>query len=415
VSVIVVGLNHRTAPLDLLERMTVPAERLPKALHDLVARDHVSEAVLLSTCNRTEVYAVAERYHAAVGDVRHSLAQILDVAADDFTDHLYEFHDVAAVAHLFSVSAGLDSAVLGESEILGQVRQAWEAATGEGAAGPGLHMLFRHALEVGKRVRTETGIGRSTTSVSSAAVALAAHRLGGSLQGRRVLVLGAGDMGEGMVQALAGVADVLVANRTPARAEELAARVGGTAVPVADLHETMVEVDVLLTSTGASSVIVEHAEIESVVAERGGRPLLIVDVAVPRDVDPSAADLPGVTLLDMDDLRAFADAGLAERRREATRARDLVDEEVLRWRDAATAREVAPLVAELRARMESVRATEVDRVGRRLTPAEREALDAVTRAVVNKVLHEPTVRLKDAAGTVRGERLAESLRDLFDL
>jgi glutamyl-tRNA reductase len=415
VSVIVVGLNHRTASLDLLERMTVPAERLPKALHDLVARDHVTEAVLLSTCNRTEVYAVVERYHAAVGDVRHSLAEMLEVSPDDFADHLYEFHDAGAVAHLFSVAAGLDSAVLGESEILGQVRQAWEAATAEGAAGTGLHLLFRHALEVGKRVRTETGIGRSTTSVSSAAVALAAERLGGSLDGRRVLVLGAGEMGEGMVAALAGVADVLVANRTPARAEELAAKVGGTAVPLSSLRRVLTDADVLLTSTGATSVIVEHAEMEAVVAARGGRPLLIVDVAVPRDVDPSAADLEGVTLLDMDDLRAFADAGLADRRREAARARDLVDEEVLRWRDLSTAREVAPLVAELRTRVEAVRAVEVEKAGRKLSDAEREALEVVTRAVVNKLLHEPTVRLKDAAGTVRGERLAESLRDLFDL
>ena len=221
---IVVGLNHRTAPLDLLERMTVPAERLPKALHDLVSREHVTEAVVLSTCNRIEVYAVVERYHDGVGDVRTSLAQTLQVAPEAFADHLYEFHDAGAVAHLFSVAAGLDSAVLGESEVLGQVRQAWDAATAEGAAGPGLHMLFRHALEVGKRVRTETGIGRSTTSVSSAAVALAAERMGGSLEGRRVLVLGAGEMGEKMVTALAGAADVLVANRTPARADELAAR-----------------------------------------------------------------------------------------------------------------------------------------------------------------------------------------------
>ena len=412
---IVVGLNHRTASLDLLERMTVPAERLPKSLHDLVARDHVTEAVLLSTCNRTEVYAVVEKYHDGVGDVRTSLAQMLQVSPEDFADHLYEFHDAGAVAHLFSVAAGIDSAVLGESEILGQVRQAWESATAEGAAGPGLHMLFRHALEVGKKVRTATGIGRGTTPVSSAAVALAADRMGG-LDGKRVLVLGAGEMAEGMVTALAAAdTEVLVANRTPARAEELAGKVGGRSVPLADLRDTIAEVDVLLTSTGATQVIVEHAEIEAVVEARGGRPLLIVDVAVPRDVDPAAAELPGVTLLDMDDLRSFADAGLAGRRREATRARDLVDEEVLRWRDAATAREVAPLVAELRARVEAVRATEVDKAGRRLSDAEREALDAVTRAVVAKVLHEPTVRLKDAAGTVRGERLAEALRELFDL
>jgi glutamyl-tRNA reductase len=414
--VIVVGLNHRTVPLDLLEQMTVPAERLPKALHDLVSREHVTEAVVLSTCNRTEIYCMAEKYHGAIGDVRNSLSETTHVAPEAFAGHLYEYHDAAAVAHLFSVAAGLDSAVIGESEILGQVRQAWEAAAAEGAAGPGLHMLFRHALEVGKRARTETGIGRSMTSVSSAAVALAAERLG-SLDGKRVLVLGAGEMGEGMAVALsdAGVAEVSVANRTPERAQTLADRVHGRAVPLFELPTALVEVDVLLTSTGATSVMVEHGDVEEVVARRAGRELLIIDVAVPRDVDPAAADLPGVTLLDMDDLRAFADAGLAERRREATRARDIVDEEVSRYREASTARQVAPVVSAVREQFEAVRAAEVERLGRRLSADELAAVDAATKAVVAKLLHEPTVRLKDAAGSVRGERLAEALRELFDL
>jgi glutamyl-tRNA reductase len=414
--VIVVGLNHRNVPLDLLERMTVPAERLPKALHDLVSREHVTEAVVLSTCNRTEIYAAAEKYHGAMADVRNSLSEVTHVAPEAFADHLYAYHDTAAVAHLFSVAAGLDSAVIGESEILGQVRQAWEAATAEGAAGAGLHMLFRHALEVGKRARTETGIGRSMTSVSSAAVALAAERLG-DLTGKRVLVLGAGDMGEGMAVSLAaaGVAEVLVANRTPERAHELAERVGGRAVPLFDLPRVLADVDVLLTSTGATSVMVEHGDVEEVVRERAGREILIIDVAVPRDVDPAAADLPGVTLLDMDDLRAFADAGLAERRREAAKARDLVDEEVGRYREASTARQVAPVVTALRDHAETVRLAEVERLGRKLSDDERAALDALSKGLVAKLLHEPTVRLKDAAGTVRGERLADALRELFDL
>jgi glutamyl-tRNA reductase len=254
------------------------------------------------------------------------------------------------------------------------------------------------------------------TSVSSAAVALAAERLG-SLDGKRVLVLGAGEMGEGMAVALAdaGVAEVSVANRTPERAQTLAGRVGGRAVPLFELPDALVEVDVLLTSTGATSVMVEHGEVQEVVGRRAGRELLIIDVAVPRDVDPSAAELPGVTLLDMDDLRAFADAGLAERRREATRARDIVDEEVSRYREASTARQVAPVVSALREQFELVRTAEVERLGRKLSADELAAVDAATKAVVAKLLHEPTVRVKDAAGSVRGERLAEALRELFDL
>lgn len=414
-SVIVLGLNHRSVPLELLERMTVPAERLPKALHDLVSRDNVAEAVLLSTCNRTEVYVQAETFHGAVADARNSLSELSAVPPEEFSDHLYTFHGAAAVAHLFSVASGLDSAVLGESEILGQVRAAWERAVDEDATGPALNMLFRHALEVGKRVRTETGIGRSTTSVSSAAVALASERLGG-LVGRKVLVLGAGDMGAGMAVALAGagVADVAVANRTEERATELAGRVGGHPVTLSELPDALATVDVLLTSTGATSVLLEVSDLEPVIRNRTS-PLLIVDVAVPRDVDPAVADLPGVTLLDMDDLKAFADAGLAERRREVARVRDLVDEEVSRYRELSTARRVVPLVVDLRDRVEEVRVAEVERLGRKLDPEARQALDAASKSLVAKLLHEPTVRLKDAAGSARGERLAEALRDLFDL
>lgn len=415
-SVIVVGVNHRTVPLELLERLAVQADRLPKALHDLVSRDDVSEAVVLSTCNRTEIYVHAEKFHGAVADVRDFLCQLAFLAPEELSDHLYTFHDAAAVAHLFSVAAGLDSAVLGESEILGQVRSAWEVAASERAAGPALHLLFRHAVEVGKRVRTETAIGRSSVSVSSAAVALAADRLG-SLDGRSVLVLGAGEMGEGMVASLvaAGVTDVRVANRTAARAEALAARVGGRAIDLAGVAAALRDVDVLLTSTGASDFLVDAASLESVMAARRGRSLLIVDVAVPRDVDPGAGAVDGVTLLDMDDLRAFADIGLAERRSEVGKVRDLIDDEVARYRDVAGGREMAPLIGGLRARVEELRVAEVERLGRGLADADRAALDAATRAVVAKLLHDPTVRLKESAGTARGERLAEAIRELFQL
>jgi len=416
VSVIVVGLNHRSVALEVLERMTVPRDQIPKALADLVSRDDVTEAVVLSTCNRTEVYAHAERFHPAVGAIRDFFSELGALAPEDFADHLYQFHDAGAVAHLFTVAAGADSAVVGETEILGQVKGAWEAAAAEGACGPVLNMLFRHALEAGKRVRSETSISRHITSLSQAAVALAAERLG-PLEGRRVLVLGAGDTGEGMVASLAkaGVREVLVANRTWERAEALALQVGGRALHLVDVPAALAGVDVLLTSTGASSVLVDHGDLEGVVAARGGRPLLIVDVAVPRDVDPGAAGLDGVTLLDMDDLRAFADQGMAERRRELGRARNLVDDEVGRYRDAAAARQVAPLVSTLRARVDERCATEVERVARALPDDQRPMLEAAVRAVVAKVLHEPTVRLKAAGGTPRGERLSEALRDLFDL
>jgi glutamyl-tRNA reductase len=419
VSVVVIGLNHRTAPLDLLERMTIGDGQLPKALHDLCTREHISESLVLSTCNRTEVYAVAERFHGAYSDIRGFLADFSYLPPEDFSDHLYVHYDSAAAAHLLAVTAGLDSAVLGESEIQGQVKVAWERARDEGTAGPALNLLLRHALEAGKRARTETGIARNIASVSQAAVAMTGQRLGG-VAGRTVVVLGAGEMGEGMAVALAGAGagDVLVANRTQARAAELAARVGGRAVPLVELPERLAEVDVLLTSTGSRAPMIERADLEPVMAGRADRPLLIVDIAVPRDVDPAVAQVPGVTLLDMDDLRGFAAAGVAERRREVAAVEAILDEELERYVGATSAREVAPMIVALRERAEAARSAELDRLRGRyddLDERQLDMVDAVTRGLVAKLLHQPTVVLKDAAGSPRGDRLVAALRELFEI
>ena len=422
-SLVVIGLNHRTVPLDLLERMTINDARLPKALHDVVTREHVSEAVVLSTCNRTEIYVVAEKFHGAYADVRNFLAEMAYLAPESFADHLYVHYDAQAVSHLFGVAAGLDSAVIGEAEILGQVRAAWETAQEEEAAGTALNLLFRHAIEVGKRARTDTAISRNIVSVSTAAVAMATERLGG-LDGRRALVLGAGDMGEGMVRAIVGggvsggVTDVRIANRTWERSVALADQVGGTPIRLADLNDSLAEVDLLLTGTGANSMMLEHSDLDRIMRARDHRPLLIVDVAVPRDVDPTAADVDGVTLLDMDDLRAFAEIGRQERQREVAAVREVIDLELDRFLAVSSAREVAPLVSSLRERGEAVRTGELDRFRAKLStldPAQADAVDALTRGIVAKLLHDPTVGLKDAAGTAKGERLADALRDLFDL
>jgi len=419
VSVVVVGLNHRTVPLALLERVTIDDSRLPKALADVLSHDHVSEAVVLSTCNRTEVYVVAEKFHPAYGDLRTFFSELAFAAPEELADHLYVHDADAAAGHLFRVASGIDSAVVGEAEILGQVRHSWDVAQSEGAAGSQLNLLFRHALEVGKRARTETGIGRHVASVSTAAVAMAAQRLG-SLEGRSILVMGAGEMGEGMVRALAtnGVSDIRIANRTWENAAELAERLGGTPIRLAELDAALTEVDLLLTGTGANSMIIEHSDIERVMRARGDREILVVDVAVPRDVDPAAADIPGVTILDMDDLRAFAEAGMAERRREVASVESMCAEELERYLSVISAREVAPLVSRLHEQSEDIRVAELDRLRARLGDLDErqlEALDALTKGIVAKLLHQPTVRLKDAAGSPRGERLAEALRDLFEL
>jgi glutamyl-tRNA reductase len=281
--------------------------------------------------------------------------------------------------------------------------------------------MFRHALEVGKRSRAETSIARGITSLSHAAVALATEQLGGSLGGQNVLVVGAGDMGSGMSRALtrsSAPARLVVASRTRARALEIAGRLGGEAVDLASLRRAVAEADVLLTSTASPRVLFEAADVARVMAARAGRPLLVVDAAVPRDVDPAVGSIEGVTLLDMDDIRGFAETQMAGRAAEVERVREIIAEELERFRAANAARSAVPVISALRAQAESLRVAELEHHAAKLDaldPAAREAVDAATRAIVSKLLHEPTVRLKDSAGTERGERLSEALRVLFDL
>ena len=419
-SVVVVGLNHRSVPLSILESMAVPDARLPKALHELSGSENLSEVVVVSTCQRTEIYAVARRYHAAVSDVRNFMATWSGRPPEAFASHLYEYHEEVAVRHLLRVAAGLDSAVLGEGEILGQLGDAWEAAHAEGTAGPILSILFRHAAEAGKRVRSDTAIARGTTSLSQAAVALARDALG-SLSGRTTLVMGAGEMGEAMAQALAGTLGegrLLVANRTPKRAQELAARCGGRALDWEDLDLGLEEADVVLASTASESILLDAGQVEAIMGGRDGRPLLIVDIAVPRDVDPAVSGVAGVRLFDMDDISAFAAQAMEGRRLEVPKAELIIEAELARYTEVAAERRVAPLVAALRDRAEEIRRAELARFDRRLgslDEAQARAVEALTRRIVAKLLHDPTVALKSAAGSPAGDQLGSALQQLFDL
>jgi glutamyl-tRNA reductase len=418
VSLIVVGLNHRTAPVTLLERMAVPEERLAKVLHDLVAREHLLEVVVLSTCNRIEVYARCTHFHPAVGDVSAFLADYSGADSDEFADLLYTYYDDAAVAHLFSVAAGLDSMIVGESEILGQVREAWQTAVREGTA-PQLAGLFRHAVESGKRVRTETGIGRHPVSIPSAAVSVAAEHLG-TFEGAKVLVIGAGQMATGLASTLRsrGVEHVWIANRTLEHAEQAAERIGAQAIPLSEIADTLVDADVMLSSTASTQVLVERATVEMVMACRDGRPLLVVDVALPRDIDPGVGEVNDVTLLDLDDLKDYARRSAEKRRGEIGKVREILAAEIERYRAVRSSREVAPLVTSLHDLGEDVRVRELERFRAKLEqldPDQRAVVEALTQGIVNKLLHEPTVRVKDAAGTPRGEYYSDALAALFDL
>ena len=417
-SIVVIGVNHRTGPLSLLERVAVSVGSLPKSIASLTSRANIREVVVLSTCNRTEVYAVAEKFHGAYADIRDFFCELGGLAPDELHPHLYSQHDQAAVEHLFEVAAGLDSAVLGESEILGQVRGAWELAQAEGGAKSTLNLLFRHAIETGKRARTDTAIGRGTVSVSHAAVEMAEELLG-TLQGRRVLVVGAGEMGEGVALALAaaGAKDITVTNRTEARAHQLADRVGGRVVPFGKLPSAISHADVLLTCTGSGSVLIDHDTV-AIARDEVDTPLLIVDIAVPRDVDSAVSQLPGVTRLDLDDLRDWAAKGIEKRSAEAESVRVIVGEEVERFIVDVTSRQAAPLVAQLHQTGEAIRVGELERFSARLASldaVQRAAVEAVTKGILAKLLHTPSVRLKDDAGTPSGERNAAAVRDLFDL
>jgi glutamyl-tRNA reductase len=418
VSIVVIGINHRTSPVGLLEKVAIPDTAMPKALHNLSVRDDIREVVVLSTCNRTEVYAIAERFHGAYDDIRDFFCETSGLPGEDITPHLYSQHDEAAVSHLFDVAAGLDSAVLGETEIVGQVRDAWERAMNEGVSRSSLNLLFRYALEVGKRARNETAISRATASISHAAVEMAREILG-SLDGRKVLVVGAGEMGEGVATSLsrAGAGAITVANRTSSRGVALADRVGASVVGLERLGHELVSADVVVSCTGAGSPVIDAG---TVAAARNGNdsPLLIVDIALPRDVEPAVGQLPSVVLRDLDHLKEWANRGLEKRSAEVDQVRRIVAEETERFVLDQAQRQASPLISQLREAVEALRTAEIARMSGRMASfdeEQREVVEAITRAVVAKLLHSPSVQLREAAGTPQGERLAAAVRDLFDL
>lgn len=417
-TVIAIGLNHRSAPIGVLELMSLPADVVPKALSEIASSPVVNEVVLLSTCNRTEVYVHAERFHDAYRDVREALSLIVGVDSSAFVDHLYVHFDGEAIDHLFSVSAGLDSAVLGEHEILGQIRSAWERARIEGTAGPLLNPLFEHAVTAGKRVRTETAIGRRTASISHAAVSLVTERLG-DLAGRRVLLIGAGEVGAGVAGALAktGSAMVSVTNRTAERAAEVAAPIKAHVVPFDDLPSAVASADVVVSATGAPGQVLDAATVRAAL-DANPRRLLILDLAVPRDVDPGVMMFDDVDLMVLSDLQAFANRGLEERQKEVSAARAVMEDQMALFQRSAGAAEVDPLLGSLHRWADSVRSDEMARFDKRLDGLDDDqaaAVEALTRGLVKKLLHPPSATLKNAGGSRRGDRLVESVRELFDL
>jgi glutamyl-tRNA reductase len=423
-SLLVVGLSHRSAPVDVLERVAGSFADAGKVLSQLLGREHVAEALLLSTCNRVEVYAVVATFHGGLADITDVLASQSAIALDELSDHLYVHYAAAGVEHLFSVAAGLDSMVVGEPQILGQLRSAYVGAEQAGTVGRALHEVVQQALRVGKRVHTETGIDAAGASVVSEALAVTATELaGGGLAGRRVLVLGAGSMG-GLAAAQlrrAGVAEIVVANRTQHSAQRLAALCQAEGTParsvgldgLADvLTGVVTTVDLVICCTGANAAVLSVDQVA------GARvPLVVCDLGLPRNVEPGVGDLPGVTLLDLSTVaRRLEQRGSAYGAVDS--AQSLVAQEVRGYLAAQRTAEVTPTVAALRKRAAEVVDAELLRLDGRLPGldvAVRDELARTVRRVVDKLLHAPTVRVKQLAEAGGGATYADALRELFEL
>ena len=409
------GLNHRNAPVELREQVAISADELPAALQALRAWPHVQEAMILSTCNRVELLVA---YTGEAPDLPGFLVERFPVPASVLGAHLYQHRDAEAVRHLFRVGASLDSMVVGEPQILGQVKEAFAAARNRGVVGRELERLLQSTFSLAKRVRTETAIGSSSVSIASVAVDLAL-KIFGSLAGKKVLLVGAGKMGELAVRHLLrqGASAITVCNRTEARAEKLAQSFGGSVMPYGDLLERAGESDIVITSTGAHAFVFHREDGHRYVQKRRWRPMFFIDIAVPRDVDPEMNRVDGVFLYDIDDLQGVAATNLADRSREAMRAEQLVEQAVRAFSQAAQMLDAVPALVALQGSVEAMRQAELKRAAARLeslTPVQREAVEALTRGLANKFLHGPLQALRAAARDGDGERL-NVLRETFQL
>lgn len=416
---LLLGVSHQTAPVELRERLDFSSRDVGAAVEALAARGSAAETVVLSTCNRSEIYVVSEEPLRARQEIIEFLSTYHQVPPETFLPHLFEHGDREAAEHLFRVAAGLDSLVVGEPQILGQVKEAFQVAAERHSVGPLLTRLFQTSFGVGKRVRTETAVGEGAVSVAFAAVALA-RKIFGRLDGRQVLVIGAGETSALTAQHLKaqGASAIVITSRTAAHAQALAGVVGGTAVPWQDMAAALGRADIVISATGAPRPILTRATAEAVTAKRRGEPLFIVDIAVPRDVEASVGDIEQVFLYNVDDLRAIVQENLSKRGDEIRRAESIITEEVARFAAWRRARGVVPTVVALRQHFDAIRRSELQRLDGKLAalpPDARARVDEVTRLIVEKLLLEPTEQLKALPDEEAQVLYTETLRRLFQL
>jgi glutamyl-tRNA reductase len=413
------GLNHKTAPVEVRERLAFEEKSLPEALDRLKQRPGLLEGMILSTCNRVEVAVTAEDQADSETAVEGFLVDSKQVDRAWVSPYLYKLGGSDAIRHLFRVASSLDSMVVGEAQILGQLKTAYALAKEHGAMSGFLDLVLTRAFNVAKRVRTETDIGESAVSISYAAVELA-REIFGSLQGKRVLVVGAGKMAESAMRHLkrAGVSDMLVTNRTRGRAEELAGEVGGRVIEYERFLESVPEVDIVIASSGSPNYILSREQVRSAVARRRNRPMFLIDIAVPRNIEPEVNQVDNVFLYDIDDLGKVVDTNLKGRLEVAQQAEDIIHEEVERMMIRLKTREVAPTIVSLQEQLEQWRRGEIDRQRTKLgslTAQQEEAIDAITRGIVNKIAHGPITELRKQAADPSGIHLMSTIRRLFRL
>ena len=416
---LLVGISHKTAPVELRERVDLQTRDLGAVLRALARRESAREAVVVSTCNRAEIYAACDDAEPTRQDLLRFLTEYNEVAPSELTPHVYAVTDLDAARHLFRVAAGLESLVMGEPQILGQVKEAHSAAAGAHTAGPILNRLFHASFVVGKRVRTETGLGSGAVSVSFAAVALA-KKIFGDLAGRTVVVIGAGEMGKLTATHMKSqhVRHITIVSRTMAHAARTAEVIGASAAPWDDLDAIMSDSDIVITATGAAAPILTKAHIEAVMRPRRNRPLFIIDIAMPRDVEPEAGEIEQVFLYNIDDLQATVRENLARRAAEVERAESIVSEEADRFGTWFRSRGAIPTVVALRERFETIRRSELERLDFKLAalpPEARARVDEITHLIVEKLLLTPTEQLKSLSDADTVGAYADALARLFDL
>lgn len=418
-NLVIVGLNHKTSPVEIREKLSFPSHSIGEPLKRLLAQDGLNEGVILSTCNRVEVLAITSDMEKGVWQVKRFLSDFHGIPLETLDEHLYVRSGEDAVKHLLRVAAGLDSMIMGEPQILGQVKDSYSYAVEHNTAGVIVNKLYHKVFQVAKRIRTETKIGESAVSISFAAVELA-RKIFGELRGKSVMLIGAGEMAELAAKHLLtnGIQDIMVANRTYEKAVELVTGFGGTAIMFREFPHYLKHADIVIASTGAADYVIRPEQIREVLNERKHKPMFFIDISVPRNIDPDVNNVDGAYVYDIDDLQGVVAANLEERSKEAQQAERIIEEEIEKFYRWIKSLDVVPTIIALRQMCDDVRKTELARamgsLGH-LTEKDRKVLDAMTAAIVNKILHNPVVHLKKDTSKIEGDLYIDTVRKLFDL